>query len=84
MKKSYKTLENIGKSIRHIKEHYYDEPGLMILNKKTYKKLHKEFGKQGLLIHPSQIFGIPFIIINMKESCLVLSKSAVELIKKTN
>ena len=82
MEKRKSKIERLEESINEIIDGY-DEPGIIIFNPKTYKKIHKEFGKQGLLIHHSSILGIPWIVENIKEDCLVLSKSTIELIKKS-
>lgn len=76
-------ISKIQESVNFIKEQL-DEPGIIILNPKTYKNLHKEnlliFGPHFNYPYNS-ILGIPFIVENIKEDCLVLSKSTLEMIK---
>ena len=82
MEKRKRKTEKIQESIIHIKENY-EEPGMIILNPKTYKKVWEEnvlnFGPE---YNYNQIFGIPIIVENIKEDCLVLPKSTLEIIKE--
>ena len=73
-------IDKIQDNIRDIKD---DEPALIIVNHKTYKKL-KEFTPKWMDLNDlsqTTIFGLPIIVENIKEDCIVLSKKSVEMIK---
>jgi len=66
-------IDNIQESIRDI-----DEPALIIVNTETYRKLQEALPSW---INSQNLFGLPIIVINMKEDCIVLPKKSVEMIK---
>ena len=74
-------IDKIEKNIRDI-----DEPAIIIVNHQTYQKIKKmtpNFSKfVSISLNPVKIFGIPLIVENIKEDCIVLPKKSVEMIKK--
>jgi vacuolar-type H+-ATPase subunit F/Vma7 len=69
-------IDNIQESIRDIQKD--DEPAIIIVNQKTYRKLQEALPSW---INSQNLFGLPIIVINMKEECIVLPKKSVEMIK---
>jgi len=76
-----KKLTKIRKSIQEINKN--DEAGCIVMNIETYHKLRTEtksigvfgeFGPSGIVT----IFGLPLIVENIKEDCLILSKNTLK------
>jgi hypothetical protein len=79
-----KKINKIRNAIRYIKKND-EELGVIILNPKTYNQLYSEvkYGTTFDLGLPYvKVFGIPILVENIEEDCLIISKETLNKLRE--